>query len=204
MRAYLAVLLTAATFGPFYVVHNGGGIQSHTEGHQEDGLITKENFSGSSSSRVLLQPSDLQQIVEQLESKVTDLVDKKVSAAITTTTTTTTATTNTPDYSQFPKIHIGIISSFDWGEQTKVASAFSRRQNHRQTWMQHPAVNSPNGNGPIKVYFVIGDKQHWQQKVNTTHSINELRTEMEYYQDIALLDAHDLHNYGKMNDWMGW
>lgn len=100
------------------------------------------------------------------------------------------------------KLAIGVISSFDW-EDTTYVTPHLRRQTHRKTWMQHPAIQ----NGEILVYFFIGNQQEKGVQGNpedATHDISELETEMMHEADIVLLNSSDVHDYGKMNAWYEW
>ena len=99
-------------------------------------------------------------------------------------------------------VAIAIISSFDWEEKPPYVSSQARRQAHRDTWMQHPAVR----NEQVLVYFVVGTKEDRRQgdPKNATHKIEELQAEMDNYGDITLLECPDFHNHGKMNAWYEW
>lgn len=101
------------------------------------------------------------------------------------------------------KIAIAIVSSYDWQESPPRASSYMRRQMHRDTWMQHPAVQ----NGTVLVYFVIGNQQVPGIQGNpkdATHNISELQSEIDHYGDVVLLNSSDVHDYGKMNAWYEW
>jgi hypothetical protein len=102
------------------------------------------------------------------------------------------------------RLAIAIVSGFDWQEQAPYyVSKYWRRQAHRTTWMQHPAVQ----NKSVLVYFLIGNQQsrgNQGDPKDATHNISELELEMSEKGDIVLLNSLDFHNDGKMNAWYEW